>query len=50
MCGGETAGVDTVAGTGSGVAQDIDVYGRVPANQTSSAGSFADTVTVTVTY
>jgi len=47
---GETAGVDTVAGTGTGAAQDIDVYGRVTANQTAPAGAFSDTVTVTVTY
>ncbi|GAM99988.1 sigma-fimbriae tip adhesin [alpha proteobacterium U9-1i] len=47
---GETAGVNTVAGTGSGAEQDIDVFGRVPANQTAPAGAFSDTVTVTVTY
>lgn len=47
---GETAGIDTVAGTGTGLAQTLNVYGRAPANQTAPAGSFSDTVTVTVTY
>lgn len=47
---GETNGVDTVAGTGSGTQQTLTVYGRAPTAQTSPAGSYADTVTVTVTY
>lgn len=47
---GETAGVNTVAATGSGVTQSLNVYGRAPANQTAPAGVFADTITVTVTY
>ena len=45
---GETA---TISGTGSGVAQANTIYGRVPSGQTSlPAGSYADTVSVTVTY
>jgi|CXWL01.1.fsa_nt_gi spore coat protein U-like protein len=47
---GETAGVNTVAGTGSGALQSLDVYGRAPANQTAPVGAFSDTITVTVTY
>lgn len=47
---GETPGVDTVAGTGTGLTQTLDVYGRVPINQTAPAGPYADVVTVTVTY
>lgn len=44
-------GTSTIAGTGSGVAQSRDIYGRVPAGQTGvPAGSYADTVTVTVSY
>ena len=47
---GETDGVDTVAGTGNGSAQTLNVYGLVPASQTTPAGAYSDTVTVTVTY
>lgn len=47
---GDNAGVDTVAGTGSGAAQVLTIYGRAPARQTSPAGAYADTITVTLTY
>lgn len=47
---GNTIGVNTVSGTGSGAAQDFTVYGRVPPQTTPAAASYADTVTVTVTY
>ena len=47
---GESAGVDTVAGSGDGSAQTLTVYGRAPAQQAAVAGAFSDTVTVTVTY
>ncbi len=47
---GETAGVDTVAGSGSGAQQTLSIYGRAPAQQTSPAGAYSDTITVTVTY
>lgn len=41
----------TIDGTGSGVAQNSVIYGRISAAQTGvSAGSYADTVAVTVTY
>ena len=41
----------TFSGTGSGSAQASTIYARVPSGQTSvPAGSYADTVTVTVTY
>lgn len=41
----------TITGTGSGNAQDTTIYGRVPSGQTTKpAGSYADTVTVTVSY
>ena len=41
----------TIDGTGSGVAQNSVIYGRVSAAQTGvTAGSYADTVAVTVTY
>jgi len=47
---GETNGVDNVAGAGTGVLQTLTVYGRAPTAQTAPAGSYADTVTVTVAY
>jgi spore coat protein U-like protein len=46
--GGTTA---TISDTGSGAAQATTIYGRVPSGQSGvPAGSYADTVTVTVTY
>lgn len=46
---GSAAG-ETMSGTGSGSQQDITIYGRVPAQNTPSAGTYTDTVVVTVTY
>lgn len=41
----------TIDGTGSGAAQNSVIYGRISAAQTGViAGSYADTVAVTVTY
>lgn len=54
--GGTTAGYTAngatakTALTGSGNLDPIDVFGRIEAGQTMSAGSFADTVTVSVIY
>lgn len=47
---GNALGVDTVNGSGSGNNQSIDVYGRVPPQTTPAAGTYNDTITVTVTY
>lgn len=47
---GETIGTDTVAGTGTGVAQAITVYGRIPASQNVNVGAYADTIIVSVNY
>lgn len=47
---GETIGTNTVAGTGSGGAQSLTIYGMIPAQQTVQPGVFADTITVTLTY
>ncbi|WP_151821532.1 Csu type fimbrial protein [Acinetobacter oleivorans] len=46
-------GIATTAysGKGTGTPQTVNVYGRIPAGSTlPSAGSYVDTVTVTVTY
>ncbi len=47
---GETLGIDTVSGTGSGSAQTLSVHGRVPAQTTPPAATYSDTVVVTITY
>jgi len=47
---GNMPGTDTVDGTGTGSAQTLTVHGRVPATQTPAAGTYGDTVTVTITY
>jgi len=47
---GNTVGTDTQAATGNGSAQSYTVYGRVPAQTAPAPGSYADTITVTVTY
>lgn len=47
---GNTVGADTVVGTGSGASQDLTVYGRIPVDQWVEAGSYADTITATITY
>ena len=39
-----------VTGTGTGTAQTLTIYGRIPANQPSPIGNYSDTITVTVTF
>ncbi len=40
----------TVGGTGSGVAQAMTVYGRIPTQTTPAVGSYLAQVTATITY
>jgi len=48
---GNTAGTNTVSGTGTGQAQPYTVYGRIaPQATTPAAGTYNTTITVTVTY
>jgi spore coat protein U-like protein len=47
---GQTVSTDTVAGTGNGAAQAITVYGQAAAGQYVAPGSYADTITATITY
>jgi len=48
---GNNVGIDTVADTGTGEEQALTVYGRVPSGQQNApAGTYSDTITVTVTY
>lgn len=46
-----TGGAGTcVLGTGTGASQNTTVYGRVPSQSVPAAGTFTDTVVVTVTF
>ncbi|WP_184709175.1 spore coat U domain-containing protein [Rhizobium lusitanum] len=47
---GVTIGTDTETGTGNGSVQNYTVYGRVPPQTTPAAGTYTDTVAITVTY
>lgn len=47
---GNTVGTDTVAGTGSGTTQTVNVFGRIPASQSVGPGAYADTIVATVTF
>jgi spore coat protein U-like protein len=47
---GSNLGVDTVAGVGTGSAQSLSVYGRVPPQTTPTIGNYSDTIVVTVNY
>ncbi len=47
---GNTAGTDTEAGTGNGTAQVLTVYGRVPASEFVTPGTYTDTVVATVNF
>lgn len=47
---GNTVGTDTVAGTGSGSAQTLSVYGYIASQTTPAPGAYADTVNVTITF
>lgn len=39
-----------VGGTGTGAAQILPIYGRVPVQATPAQGSYSDRITVTITY
>lgn len=47
---GNTVGTDTVSGTGTGTAQSLNVYGRIPPQATPSPATYNDTIVVTLTY
>jgi spore coat protein U-like protein len=49
--GDGTSSSSMLTGTGNGSTQSVTVYGRVPSGQTTvPAGSYSDSVTVTITY
>jgi spore coat protein U-like protein len=47
---GDSVGVNTMTGTGTGLAQTLTVYGRVPAQNTPAPGTYSDTVVMTISY
>jgi len=47
---GATIGVNTASGTGSGLAQNLTVYGRIAPQTTPQPASYSDTIIVTVGY
>jgi len=47
---GNTPGTDTLDGTGSGAAQTLTMYGRVPPQATPAAGTYTSTVTATINF
>lgn len=47
---GNTLNTDTLSGTGTGLSQSLTAHGRVAPQAAVPAGSYSDTITVTVTY
>ncbi len=47
---GNTVCTDTVSGTGTGSAQSLTVYGRIPPQTTPAPATYTDTIVVTLTY
>lgn len=47
---GDEPGVDTLDGTAVGGDETHTVYGQIPGGQYVPAGSYSDTITVTITY
>jgi len=47
---GSTSGVNTASGTGTGVTQTLNVYGRVAPQATPKPGTYTDTIVATITY
>jgi spore coat protein U-like protein len=47
---GSTTGVNTASGSGTGLTQTLNVYGRVAPQTTPKPGTYSDTVIATVTY
>ena len=47
---GNTIGANTVAGSGIGSTQTLQVFGRIPAQPTPAPGTYQDSIKVTVSY
>jgi spore coat protein U-like protein len=50
ILGDGTNSTATITGTGNGSAQTYTIYGSMAASQGLTAGTYSDTVTVTITY
>lgn len=48
--GDGSGGTTRVTGTGTGLAQAVNVYGRVPAQSTPMPGNYSDTITATIEF
>ncbi|KVG36948.1 spore coat protein U domain-containing protein [Burkholderia ubonensis] len=48
--GDGTGGTSMATGTGSGLAQSVTIYGRVPAQTTPAPGNYSDTITATISF
>lgn len=48
--GDGTGGTSMATGTGSGLAQSITIYGRVPTQTTPAPGNYSDTITATINF
>jgi spore coat protein U-like protein len=48
--GDGTSGTSTYPHTGTGSTTNLTIYGRVPSQSTPVAGTYSDTITITVTY
>ena len=48
--GDGTGGTTRATGTGTGLAQAVNVYGRVPAQSTPMPGNYSDTITATIEF
>jgi len=47
---GNTQGTDTMAGTGTGTAQQLTVYGEIPVQNSPTPDSYKSTITATVYF
>jgi spore coat protein U-like protein len=47
---GNTQGTDVMAGTGNGQAQNLTVYGEIPAQNTPAPDTYKSTITATVFF
>lgn len=48
--GDGSSGTSSVGGSGSATAVDYPVYGRIPAHQNVGAGSYGDSIVVTISF
>lgn len=47
---GQTSGMDTLGGSGTGSVATVQVYGRIPPQMTPPAGTYETQITATISY